>query len=82
MISVEEALAKVLALAPDPQPEEVPLAEAWDRVLLKPAVSRMTQPPFDASAMDGYAIRNEDIGRTLTVVGEAAAGHPDRKSVV
>ncbi len=76
MISVDEALAKVFALAPAPQPEEVPLAEAWDRVLLKPAVSRMMQPPFDASAMDGYAIRNADIGETLTVVGEAAAGHP------
>jgi molybdopterin molybdotransferase len=76
VISVDEALAKILALAPAPQPEEVALAEAWDRVLLKPAVSRMTQPPFDASAMDGYAIRNADIGETLTVVGEAAAGHP------
>lgn len=76
MISVEQALARVLTLAPAPRGERVPLDQAWGRILLEPAVSRMTQPPFDASAMDGYAIRAADIGQTLRVVGEAAAGHP------
>ncbi|WP_295042636.1 gephyrin-like molybdotransferase Glp [uncultured Paracoccus sp.] len=76
MISVEEALARVLDLAAAPRAEDVPLDQAWGRVLLKPAVSRLTQPPFDASAMDGYAIRTADIGQSLRVVGEAAAGHP------
>lgn len=76
MISVEQALAHVLSLAPAPAAEAVPLDQAWDRALLEPAVSRMTQPPFDASAMDGYAIRSADIDQHLHVVGEAAAGHP------
>ncbi|WP_103171232.1 gephyrin-like molybdotransferase Glp [Paracoccus sp. SY] len=76
MITVEEALAQVLSLAPMPVPELVPLDQAWGRVLLEPAISRMTQPPFAASAMDGYAIRSCDIGQPLTVIGEAAAGHP------
>ena len=76
MITVEEALTQVLSLAPMPVPELVPLDQAWGRVLLEPAISRMTQPPFAASAMDGYAIRSCDIGQPLTVIGEAAAGHP------
>lgn len=76
MISVEGALALVLQLAPRPTGEQVHLADALDRALLEPAVSTMTQPPFAASAMDGYAIRSQDIGQSLTVIGEAAAGHP------
>lgn len=74
MISVEDALSRVLSLAPPVGIEEVPLEEAFDRVLAEPAVARITQPPFDASAMDGYAIRNADVDKTLTVIGEAAAG--------
>lgn len=76
MITVEQALAQVLSLAPPPVPEIVPLHQAWGRALLEPAISRMTQPPFAASAMDGYAVRSSDIGQSLTVIGEAAAGHP------
>ena len=76
MISVEQALAQVLALAPAPVAEHLPLDQAWGRALLEPALSRMTQPPFDASAMDGYAISSADIDQNLHVVGEAAAGHP------
>ncbi|MEE2862221.1 MAG: gephyrin-like molybdotransferase Glp [Pseudomonadota bacterium] len=76
MISVEEALAKVLSLAPAPVGEAVPLDQANGRVLLLPAVSRLTQPPFDASAMDGYAMRLVDLPGPLRVVGTSAAGHP------
>lgn len=76
MIPVEEALAKVLALAGRPQPETVPLPQANGRVLLEPAVSRLTQPPFDASAMDGYAMRLRDLPGPLRVIGTSAAGHP------
>ncbi|MDO5620610.1 MAG: molybdopterin molybdotransferase MoeA [Paracoccus sp. (in: a-proteobacteria)] len=76
MISVTEALTKVLALAAPPAPETVPLRDALGRVLLEPAQSRMTQPPFDAAAMDGYALRLTDAPGPLTIIGEAAAGHP------
>lgn len=76
MISVEEALTHVLDLAPPPSSELLPLDQALGRVLAQPVMSRMTQPPFDASAMDGYAVRAPDIGQTLTVVGESAAGRP------
>lgn len=74
LLSVEEALELVLALAPVPQPEDVDLSDALGRVLLRDAVSRMTQPPFDAAAMDGYALRRADLPGLLQVVGEAAAG--------
>lgn len=74
MIPVDEALAAVLALAPAPQPQDCALADALGRVLLDPAVSRMTQPPFDAAAMDGYAVRSADLPGPLRLVGEAAAG--------
>lgn len=55
--------------------EEVGLHEAAGRVLAHDLAACRTQPPFAASAMDGYAVRADDLPGTLTVIGEAAAGH-------
>lgn len=76
MIPVAEALAALFALAPPPVPERVPLAGLGGRVLLEPLAARRDQPPFDASAMDGYAVRSADArpGARLRLVGESAAG--------
>lgn len=76
MISVDEALARVLALAPPPQGENITIADALGRALLGPVRARLTQPPFNAAAMDGYALRSAEIGQPLRIIGEAAAGHP------
>lgn len=77
MISVEDALARVLALGQVLPVERVALRQAAGRSLAAPVVARLTQPPFDASAMDGYAIREADhrAGAVLAVIGEAGAGH-------
>lgn len=78
MISVEEARDRILAaLTPTPA-EIVALAEAWNRVAAAPVLARLTQPPHDVSAMDGYALRAADgtLGASLTVIGTAPAGHP------
>ena len=83
MISVEEACARILTgLKPTPA-EIVPLAEAWDRVAAAPVLARLTQPPADVSAMDGYALRATDgiEGAVLRVIGSAPAGHPFRGRV-
>ena len=78
MIPVEEALARVLRLAPVLEAETVPLREAHGRVLARALASRIEQPPFRASTMDGYAVRSSDArpGASLLVHGEAAAGRP------
>lgn len=78
MISVEEARDRILqALAPGAA-ETVPLAAAAGRVSARPVHARLTQPPADVSAMDGYAVRTADAteGAVLRVVGSAPAGHP------
>lgn len=77
MISVEEALRQVLALAAPLPAERAGLRQGFGRVLIEPVAARLNQPPFAASAMDGYAIREADHqpGRVLTVIGEAGAGH-------
>src|SRR6202012_2718891 len=78
MISVEEARARILApLRPTPS-EIVALADAWNRVTAAPVIARLTQPPADVSAMDGYALRASDgsLGAILHVIGSAPAGHP------
>jgi len=78
MISVEEALKRVLASDDAPLPEEpVPLAAAFGRVLARDVKALRTQPPFLNSAMDGYAVRAADaasLPASLRVLGEAAAG--------
>jgi molybdopterin molybdotransferase len=78
-LSVEEALARILeGVAPLPG-ESIPIESARGRTLASPLAALLTQPPFDASAMDGYAVRAADVGKlpaTLAVIGQAAAGHP------
>lgn len=78
-LSVEEALSRVVEGISPLQPETVGLEHAHERVLAGDVAARLTQPPFDASAMDGYAVRSADVQSvpcTLKVIGEAAAGHP------
>ena len=74
LLSVDQALEMVLGLARPPCPEDVDIQDALGRVLIRDAASRITQPPFDAAAMDGYAVRDADLPGPLRVVGEAAAG--------
>jgi molybdopterin molybdotransferase len=77
MISVAEALDHLFALVDPLASENVALRDANRRVLATPQAARRTQPPFAASAMDGYAVRGAEIaaGKQFTVIGEAAAGH-------
>ncbi len=78
MLSVEEARARIVGpLRPLPA-EVVALPEAWGRVLATPVQARLTQPPADVSAMDGYALRAADgrAGARVAVVGHAPAGRP------
>jgi molybdopterin molybdotransferase len=77
MITVDEALEKLFTLVAPLESEEVPLAEAVGRVLARDVAARRDQPPFAASAMDGYALRADEAqpGARLKVIGEAAAGH-------
>lgn len=77
LVPVAEALARLLDGVEPGAAEAVPLAEAAGRVLAEPVFALRTQPPFDASAMDGYAARAIDVSgvpATLHVIGEAAAG--------
>ncbi|NNE88633.1 MAG: molybdopterin molybdotransferase MoeA, partial [Silicimonas sp.] len=75
MISVDAALVHVFDLVTPLPTEIVPLRHAAGRVLAKPVVAKRSQPPFRASVMDGYAVRDADLPGPLTVIGEAAAGH-------
>jgi molybdopterin molybdotransferase len=83
MISVEEARRQVLEGLQDTGMETVPLAASHGRVLAMPVMARLSQPPADVSAMDGYAVRAADAvqGAVLDVIGEAPAGHPFTGSV-
>ena len=78
MITVEEALKRVLASAETPLEEEkIALEQAYGRVLGRDLKALRTQPPFPNSAMDGYALRAADTASaptTLAVIGESAAG--------
>jgi molybdopterin molybdotransferase len=76
LISVEDAHARLMRLFAPLGAETVPLAEAGGRVLAADAVAARDQPPFAASAMDGYAVRLADAGAgsRLRVVGVSSAG--------
>ncbi len=75
MISVEEALARIFALVQPLPSERIPLRAAAGRILAGPVIAPRDQPPFSASAMDGYAVSGTATpGTTFTVIGESAAG--------
>ncbi|MGP4689983.1 molybdopterin molybdotransferase MoeA [Agrobacterium cavarae] len=79
LLPVAEALQRLLdAAQPVSTVERIDLTAAADRVLASDLKAQITQPPFNASAMDGYALRAADataIGSELTVIGAASAGH-------
>ncbi|MGD9144727.1 MAG: molybdopterin molybdotransferase MoeA [Anaerolineae bacterium] len=82
MISVDEALAEILCHVRPLESERVPALDALGRVLAEEIYSDINVPPFDNSAMDGYAVRAADVaGAThespvrLAVVGSVAAGY-------
>ncbi len=87
MISVEEALEKILSNFHILEPEEKPLLECLGQILAEDVSSRIDIPPRDNSAMDGFAVKADDTSVAsqkspivLRVVGEIAAGSlPDVK---
>jgi molybdopterin molybdotransferase len=80
MISVEEALSRILAGVGEPMPaEEVPFTHGLGRILAEDVTAALTQPPVAVSAMDGYAVRSADVASVpakLAVIGTAPAGRP------
>jgi molybdopterin molybdotransferase len=75
LMPVDEALARVLAAGKVIGAELVKLDDVIGRVLAKDIKAKRDQPPFQSSAMDGYAVRHADLGGPLTLVGVSAAGH-------
>jgi molybdopterin molybdotransferase len=85
VISVDEALAEILRHVKPLPPERVPILDSLSRVLADEIVSDVNIPPFDNSAMDGYAVRCADVAGAspespvcLSVAGSVAAGYVAR----
>ncbi|WP_061962408.1 molybdopterin molybdotransferase MoeA [Demequina flava] len=76
MRPVDEHVGEAVSLVERLTSESVPLEDAYRRVLAEPAVARDDGPPFDNSAMDGYAVRRADAtaGATLPLAADIAAG--------
>jgi molybdopterin molybdotransferase len=75
LLAVDDARARMLAEIAVLPAESVPLAQSIGRVLAEDVAAVRDQPPFAASAMDGWAVRGADTPGTLRIVGESAAGH-------
>ena len=76
LLSIDEALARVLACVQPLEPETVPVGRAAGRVLAGDVAAAVDLPPFPSSAMDGYALRAGDTPGQLPVVFRIAAGLP------
>jgi molybdopterin molybdotransferase len=76
LLPVSEAQSRLLALATPVAIEALPLADAAHRWAAGAIPALRTQPSADLSAMDGYAIRFDDMPGPWTVIGESAAGRP------
>ncbi len=81
MIPFGEAFRIVIESARRLPSEEVDFGEALGRILAEDVSSDMDMPPFDKSAMDGYACRREDLGTEMTILESIAAGVSPTKSV-
>ena len=79
LLAVDDALAAIIAMLPKTGTDVLRLGDALGYTLAEDLVARLTLPPHDVSAMDGYAVRGEDVSTLpcqLTRVAESAAGHP------
>lgn len=78
LLSVAEAQAQLLAMATALPAERCAIDQAGGRILAEPVIAMRSNPAADISAMDGFAIRFEDltVGARWRIVGESAAGHP------
>ncbi len=81
MLSVEQALAQILEAVPVLNVEAVPLLDSLGRTLAEDVFADIAQPPFDNSAVDGYAVRSEDVETAgvespvvLTCIADIPAG--------
>lgn len=77
LLPVEDAIARIGSTIAPLAAEQVSVSEAGGRILAETLTARRTHPPFDGSAMDGYAVRRADtisVPARLSVVGESAAG--------
>jgi molybdopterin molybdotransferase len=81
MITFEEAYKIVMEAVFHTSKEQVGISEALGRALAAPVRSDMDMPPWDKSAVDGYACRHEDLGSELTVIETIAAGVLPEKEV-
>jgi molybdopterin molybdotransferase len=83
LMPVEDAKVQVLAGVSPLAAESVPIISAHGRVLAKDLVAARDQPPFDASAMDGYAINSADAvsGERFKIIGVSSAGHGFRQKL-
>ena len=79
--TIDEALALVLGRVHPLSAEEVPVTAAAGRCLAEDAAAVVDLPPFDSSAMDGYAVRAADTPGSLRVVAESAAGRPAERAL-
>ena len=76
LLTLDEAQARLLALVTPTPLEHGDMDSARGRYLIEPLTARRTQPAADMSAMDGYALRADDLTGPWTVTGESAAGRP------
>ena len=76
LIPIHEAQMRLLAAVQPVEAENVPLTQAHGRWAADDVLARRTQPATDLSAMDGYAIRFDDLPGPWTLIGESAAGRP------
>jgi molybdopterin molybdotransferase len=88
LLRLEDALERMLAGVAPLTAESVQLRDALGRVLAADVTARITLPPWDNSAMDGFAVRSGDVASavpdrpvSLRVIGEVAAGHPPTDTV-
>ena len=88
MLPLEEARARILEDVLPLRPESLPLSEALGHVLAEDVSAMLTLPPWDNSAIDGFAVRSEDVATAsadppvnLAVIGEVAAGHEPEAAV-
>ena len=81
MISLAEALSIAFQHAKMLNPERVNFVQSAGRILAEPVFSDVDMPPFDKSAMDGYACKKEDLGKELAVLEVIAAGKTPKFTV-